>query len=384
MVASFIPSVLDELDDVGITSPVSGQVIRHNGVNWVNAQLAHSDLSGIGINTHAQIDSHISNGSIHFAETSINHLNIQNIGANTHVQIDTHIASTTNPHGTSLTQTNLTVIGIFDISNTAPTITLTDTDASSEDLQIDLNANIAQIRKVGGAANSLMSFDLATNQVGFGGLTAGYKNIFEFNTIDTTFSTLLGVIFTVDVTIATATAIGGNMAVSANTTTTANGLSYAVFNYGTGNITTGSSVSVVVANYGSGTFTNAYGVKVDAPGGSGTITNTIAVRVARDTGSRTRKHGFYYGAAAVGSEPAGNFAIYADSDNSYFGAKVGIGITPTAVLHLKAGTASANTTPLKLTAGTNLTTPEAGAVEWDGTNLYITQSGGTRKTIAYV
>ena len=183
MVASFIPSVLDELDDVGITSPVSGQVIRHNGVNWVNAQLAHSDLSGIGINTHAQIDSHISNGSIHFAETSINHLNIQNIGANTHVQIDTHIASTTNPHGTSLTQTNLTVIGIFDISNTAPTITLTDTDASSEDLQIDLNANIAQIRKVGGAANSLMSFDLATNQVGFGGLTAGYKNIFEFTTV---------------------------------------------------------------------------------------------------------------------------------------------------------------------------------------------------------
>lgn len=58
---------------------------------------------------------------------------------------------------------------------------------------------------------------------------------------------------------------------------------------------------------------------------------------------------------------------------------------PTATLHLKAGTATANTAPLKFTSGTNLTTPEAGAVEWDGTNLYITQTTGpTRKTIAYV
>ena len=57
--------------------------------------------------------------------------------------------------------------------------------------------------------------------------------------------------------------------------------------------------------------------------------------------------------------------------------RVGIGTTsPTAVLHLKAGTATANTAPLKLTAGTNLTTPELGAIEFtdDGTNghLYIT------------
>jgi hypothetical protein len=63
---------------------------------------------------------------------------------------------------------------------------------------------------------------------------------------------------------------------------------------------------------------------------------------------------------------------------------VGVGVTaPTSILHVKAGTATANTAPLKFTAGTNLTTPEAGAVEWDGTNLYITQTGGTRKTLAY-
>ncbi|MEI6850020.1 MAG: tail fiber domain-containing protein, partial [archaeon] len=64
---------------------------------------------------------------------------------------------------------------------------------------------------------------------------------------------------------------------------------------------------------------------------------------------------------------------------------VGIGMTtPTARLDLPAGTTVAGTVPLKFTSGTNLTAPEAGAMEWDGTNLFITQtSGPTRKTIAY-
>jgi 3-methyladenine DNA glycosylase Mpg len=61
---------------------------------------------------------------------------------------------------------------------------------------------------------------------------------------------------------------------------------------------------------------------------------------------------------------------------------MGIGVTsPTARLHLPAGTATAGTAPLKLTSGTNLTTPEAGAVEFDGTNYFAT-SGSTRYTLA--
>lgn len=61
---------------------------------------------------------------------------------------------------------------------------------------------------------------------------------------------------------------------------------------------------------------------------------------------------------------------------------VGIGTTtPTARLNLGAGTATANTSPLKFTAGTNLTTAEAGALEWDGTNLFLTTSGAVRQTI---
>jgi len=41
-------------------------------------------------------------------------------------------------------------------------------------------------------------------------------------------------------------------------------------------------------------------------------------------------------------------------------------------MHLYSGTATANTAPLKFTSGTNLTTPEAGAVEYDGNALYAT------------
>jgi hypothetical protein len=60
---------------------------------------------------------------------------------------------------------------------------------------------------------------------------------------------------------------------------------------------------------------------------------------------------------------------------------VGIGLNdPSAVLELKAGKASSNSAPLKLSSGTNLSNPEAGAMEYDGTNLYFTPST-TRKTL---
>ena len=63
-----------------------------------------------------------------------------------------------------------------------------------------------------------------------------------------------------------------------------------------------------------------------------------------------------------------------DNANSRLGVRVA---SPTAYLHLGAGTASASTAPLKFTSGTNLTTPEAGAMEFNGTHLYFT-IGSTR------
>lgn len=56
--------------------------------------ISHTTLLDIGTDTHATIDSHIDDLTLHFTEGSIDHTAIQNIGSNTHAQIDTHISNT--------------------------------------------------------------------------------------------------------------------------------------------------------------------------------------------------------------------------------------------------------------------------------------------------
>lgn len=61
---------------------------------------------------------------------------------------------------------------------------------------------------------------------------------------------------------------------------------------------------------------------------------------------------------------------------------VGVGIfIPTARMHLPAGTTAASSAPLKFTSGTNMTTAETGAMEYNGTNLLFTRSGTTRENV---
>lgn len=62
---------------------------------------------------------------------------------------------------------------------------------------------------------------------------------------------------------------------------------------------------------------------------------------------------------------------------------VGVGTAaPDAVLHLKAGTASAGTAPLKFTSGTSLTTAEDGAIEMDDNVFYGATDAGNRGHLA--
>lgn len=56
----------------------------------------------------------------------------------------------------------------------------------------------------------------------------------------------------------------------------------------------------------------------------------------------------------------------------------------TAALHLVAGTAAASTAPFKFTSGTNLTTAEAGAMEYDGTSLWFTNGGAQRQEVPQI
>ena len=76
-----------------------------------------------------------------------------------------------------------------------------------------------------------------------------------------------------------------------------------------------------------------------------------------------------YNAAGVIAFSSGGVAERMRLDAS---GRLGIGqSSPTAFLHLPAGTATANTASLKIPVGTLLSTPEDGAVERDATDLYI-------------
>lgn len=121
-----------------------------------------------------------------------------------------------------------------------------------------------------------------------------------------------------------------------------------------------------------GSITNLYHMFITSPFGSaGTISSSYGMYIEK------QKQTFVTNAYGIYQVDA--------SDRNYFGGSIGVGETaPTALIHIKAGTATANTAPLKFTSGTNLTTAETGAMEYDGTNLYFTPTDTTRKTIAYI
>jgi hypothetical protein len=99
---------------------------------------------------------------------------------------------------------------------------------------------------------------------------------------------------------------------------------------------------------------------------SGSNTAYMYLKNAGSSSTYTVGYGSIGDAALIST--AGAERVRIDSTGN-----VGIGLTsPTAVLHLKAGTATANTAPLKFTSGTLLTTPESGTIEFDGTDFYLT------------
>lgn len=159
--------------------------------------------------------------------------------------------------------------------------------------------------------------------------------------------------------------------------------------------------ALYVAGLADNYFNGNVGIGTTGPSGKLDVEQTSIVGTAygvicNATGASVINRGGYYFAANaltnqsiyVDSSAAApnNYTIYsAGLAKNFFAGNIGIGILmPTAVIHIQAGIAAASGAPLKFTAGVNLTSPEAGAVEWDGTNLFATQTTGpTRKTIAY-
>lgn len=105
---------------------------------------------------------------------------------------------------------------------------------------------------------------------------------------------------------------------------------------------------------------------------SGTVSADLILGTSSDSGSNT---------GGMRVVRFANQYIFVGSGGTRIGNVAGTLAAATAYLHLDAGTAAASTAPLKFTSGTNNTTAETGAVEYNGTNLFFTRSGTTRESV---
>jgi len=130
-----------------------------------------------------------------------------------------------------------------------------------------------------------------------------------------------------------------------------------------GNVTTLAGCEFSWANFvGSGTVTNAIAIAAVAPSGTagGTITNAYGLYIYSQT-------------AAAGTHTNTPYGVYqvASANRNFFAGPVGLGIDPPATavsfVHVAAGTTSKSA--IRFASGVAPTTPAAGDVWYDGTNV---------------
>lgn len=136
---------------------------------------------------------------------------------------------------------------------------------------------------------------------------------------------------------------------------------------GSANIGNGGAASLV------GGVSNSSGLGGDAFIASGAAAGVnmaagrVTIKAGRPTGS---------GASTVSVQITTNAGVVTDRITATI---VGVGIdgitTPTARLHLPAGTAAASTAPLKFTSGVPMAAPEDGGMEYDTAHLWFTIGG---------
>ncbi|MFN0275935.1 MAG: hypothetical protein ACKVPJ_09335, partial [Chitinophagales bacterium] len=136
---------------------------------------------------------------------------------------------------------------------------------------------------------------------------------------------------------------------------------------GTANTTGGENVAIG-AEAAIGLTSGSNNTFIGRSTGSVVTTGSGNIFIGSDiTGAAVSENDINIGAAWFGDRTAQN---------------LGIGVaSPAAVLHVKAGTATANTAPLKFTSGTNLTTPEAGVIEYDGNGFYSTLNANSGRGV---
>ncbi len=101
------PSKISHTEIADIGTKTHAQIDSHiadGTIHFSEASINHNNILNVGVKTHPEIDLHIADLAIHFLEADIDHDNIKNVGTKTHAEIDTHIADLTNPHGVTYAQ----------------------------------------------------------------------------------------------------------------------------------------------------------------------------------------------------------------------------------------------------------------------------------------
>lgn len=158
---------------------------------------------------------------------------------------------------------------------------------------------------------------------------------------------------------------------------------FAYNNATAGTLTNFTGQNFDLRNQSTGVITNLNGIKHETATNTGTVTNYYAHRILAQTIGSTLCVG--YGSEIAAGTGRYNTYMVGTAQN-YFAGNVGIGnSTPTAVLHLKSGSATANTSPLKFTSGATMSIAEAGSVEFLTDAYYGTiTTGAARKTFAFL
>lgn len=251
----------------------------------------------------------------------------------------------------------------LNIFGSSPELTLTDDTApGAKSLKIDVNNDIARIvEKAVVTGNPLINIKLTDNRIGIFQLPDPFHFIHIQRKVGDTEPRRLFSVWADD----SGTASEGLEMYSlycgsfpnitaGRTIPKVFGSAFSSYAQGSGSITTATAVNAYVDNWSTGTVTNAHAFNVPVPSGTGAIANVIGLRVARQTKGTTKNIGFFYG---ITEPPSGNYAIYADNDNSYFGGNVGIGTLPTATekLRLRATNSPDNAIYFDV-SGNNMTT----------------------------
>ena len=150
------------------------------------------------------------------------------------------------------------------------------------------------------------------------------------------------------------------------------------------------SVVSIQGGNGANTFavTNAFGLRsgVGIASSSGTINAAYGLYIdnginATNTGTVTNQYGLFIEEQNLGTTNKWNILSQGVNSRNLFEGKIGLGeFSPSAYLHI--GATSGTQASLKINSGTLLASPQPGAIEYDGTNLYYTDGSSTRRTLA--